>query len=68
MEEATSSEMEGRFGESGVCSPVASCEFDCRVELGIGHFEETIQRTIDSSEVISLSDVIHGFEPLASIL
>ena len=51
-----------------MCSPVASCEFDRRVELGVGHFEETIQRTIDPSEVVSLSNVIHGLEALASVL
>ena len=51
-----------------MCAPVTSCEFDRCVELGVGHFEETIQRTIDSGEVISLGDVIHGLEALASIL
>ena len=35
-----------RHSDGEVASPVASCEFDHRNELEVGHFEETIQRTI----------------------
>ena len=51
-----------------MCAPVTGREFNSRVELGVGHFEETIQRTIDSSKIISLSNVVYGLEALASIL